>query len=201
MRDVQQLEKLAALGVDYAGLIFHTASPRFVDEHLAGLIRGVPIPKIGVFVNAPIATMLAQAEAFQLHGIQLHGQESPDCCATLRSHGYTVFKCLQPTDGWSEAEWQPYTSKTDYLLFDSKGPLAGGNGVQWNWKFLKQYTGTIPFFLSGGIGAEDVAALMEISHPMLTGIDVNSKFEFQPGLKNMNQLEQFIATLKSVNYE
>lgn len=197
MRDVRQLEKLVGLGVDYAGLIFHAPSPRFVDEHLAGLIRAVPINKIGVFVNAPLAAMLAQAEAFQLHGLQLHGQESPDCCATIRSHGYTVIKCLQPTAGWSEAEWQPYTSNTDYLLFDSKGPLAGGNGVSWNWNFLEKYNGNLPFFISGGIGVEAVHKLLKLQHPMLAGVDVNSKFELQPALKNMEQLSFFVSSIKS----
>jgi phosphoribosylanthranilate isomerase len=197
MRQKENIEALEALKPDFMGLIFYEKSAR----HAEGMakpkqIRAMrAIQKVGVFVNAPEAYMVRQIEQYALRMVQLHGQESPDTCAFMQSLGVNVIKVFSVGDGFDFASLRPYEDHVDYFLFDTKGKLPGGNGVRFNWEILQDYNSEKPFFLSGGIGPESVDKLRQFSHPQLFALDINSRFEIEPGLKDIEKIRAFQKSL------
>lgn len=193
MEDLRVAEKL---GFDYAGMIFYEKSPRFVQGKLspeeAKSCSG--IKKIGVFVNADKSYILQQIDHYQLDLIQLHGDESPEFCATLRKQ-IPVMKAFRIKAIEDLQKASGYEGCCDYFLFDSPGKLYGGNGTTFEWNLLKKYDGYTPFFLSGGIGQEEIPALKNFDHPKWLGIDINSRFETAPGIKDKTILKQFLWDL------
>lgn len=190
----EDLQQLVAYEVNYAGFIFYERSPRFAGNKLdARTIREMKgITKIGVFVNAPVEQVLRIASDYELHMVQLHGDETPAYCAQLRSE-ITVIKSFRIGDNviWEEL-LSPYLDVTDYFLFDTEaGKAYGGTGKRFDWSLLERYPYTKPFFLSGGIGPEQAAELLLLDMPSLFAVDVNSKFETHPGIKDMKKLQHF----------
>lgn len=187
---------MAKLPIAYAGLNFYPKTPRFVKGKLepdaAKEVKG--IQKVGVFVNADKDYILEYTKAYGLDAIQLHGEESPEFCESLQAEipVIKVFKIKEETD---LAQVKAYEGKVSKLLFDTKGKYPGGNGIVFNWDLLQNYTGSTPFFLSGGIGPEQASALKEFEHPAWEAIDINSRFEDAPGKKNMDSLKQFLWDL------
>lgn len=178
--------------VDYIGFIFAEQSPRFTEET-------IPTPgkqRVGVFVNAPLETILQAIQTHALSTVQLHGDESPEYCAAL-PEAITVMKAFGIADASDLQAIAAYESAIDYVLFDTKSPERGGSGKPFDWAILDQYEGTTPFFLSGGIGPESVPALRDFKHPRFYGIDLNSRFELQPGIKDAPLIQTFIQLLNT----
>jgi phosphoribosylanthranilate isomerase len=197
MRDSENLQSLITLKPDYVGFIFYPKSKRFVtDFPQVNFLEN--IKKVGVFVNETIDEVLKIVEKYQLHAVQLHGDETPEYCEEIikrsrkaTSYPIEIFKAFSVDDDFDFSKTDAYQNLCNYLLFDTKGKDYGGNGVKFNWEVLKKYTGETPFLLSGGITKNDAAAIKKIKHNAFAGVDVNSGFEIAPALKNINDLKEF----------
>ncbi len=189
MKYQDNINEVAALQPDYLGFIFHEESPRNFD----GLIPELPknIQKVGVFVDQKIEFISNQMEKHQLSVIQLHGHESTEICRILKSTNAKVIKVFSIKDAFDFTVLTPYEDVCDYFLFDTKGKLPGGNGYAFDWSVLNNYPSTKPFFLSGGIGIDQIENLKQFQLSKASkycyAIDVNSKFEIEPGLKNIEE--------------
>ena len=190
------IQEVAALQPDYLGFIFYEKSPRFCNGELPEIPN--TIAKVGVFVNAPLSEILNKIKAYNLQLVQLHGEESPEICEVLRLINIKVIKTFSIDDTFDFETLRPYEPVCDYFLFDTKGKHYGGNGTTFNWEILKKYPSQKPFFLSGGIGLEEISKLKQLNLPIYA-VDVNSKFETEPGLKNSNACKKIIQILKQHN--
>ena len=195
MRSPDNINSLSALAPDYMGFIFWEHSKRFVSDETPQLPYS--IKKTGVFVDASVDYILDTIANHQLQALQLHGKESPDFCKKLKSKELEIIKAFSVGKSFEFSDLEAYDSVCDYFLFDTKGDLPGGNGTRFNWSLLRDYAATKPFFLSGGIGPKDqdaIASIINLNLP-LYALDINSKFEREPGLKNIEIIKQFKATL------
>lgn len=209
-------KEVAALQPDYLGFIFWEPSSRYFDGHIPDLPNN--IKKVGVFVNASIDEVIEKVKRYGLNAVQLHGKETPEYCDALRqpelvsgSHDgilkqvqhnvFDVIKVFSIKDDFDFSILKSYENVCDYYLFDTKGKLPGGNGYTFNWSVLKNYPSTKPYFLSGGIGLENTEDVLSfLSKPeskYCYAIDINSKFETDPGLKNIEKLKEFKNKLTS----
>jgi len=158
---------------------------------------GGNIEKAGVFVNAKEEYVNSKIADYQLDYVQLHGDESPEYCTTIKTKNpqIKVVKVFSVGESFDFEKTEKYTDVVDLFLFDTKGKERGGNGFKFNWEILQEYQGETPFMLSGGISLEDVEAVKAFKHPKLWGIDVNSGFESEPGMKKADEVSQFIEAL------
>jgi phosphoribosylanthranilate isomerase len=189
----EDLDKLVELGVHYAGFIFYEKSPRFAGSKLdARTVRETKgILKVGVFVNAPLEQVKQLISSYGLHLVQLHGDEDPAYCAALQSL-VPVIRAFRVGEDIDWATLEEFVPVTNYFLFDTAaGKAYGGTGKLFNWDLLNTYPYDHPFFLSGGIGPEQLDDLLAFEHPALFAADVNSKFETAPGVKDMDKVQQF----------
>ena len=177
--------------VDFLGTIQFSQSPRYFPREL-----NTAIPTIGVFVNETRDAIISKSEAFNLSGIQLHGNETPELCSSLPKH-LTVIKAFAIGAIGDFEKTSAYDGHVDYFLFDTATTNYGGSGRKFNWDLLEHYTGITPFFLSGGIAPEDIDALSQLKHECMTGIDINSRFELEPCIKDSAAVLTFIQQLKS----
>ena len=195
MRLKKNILDLAALAPDYMGFIFWEHSQRFVTKTTPSLPKS--IKKTGVFVDATLDYIQEQIETHHLAAIQLHGNESPEFCSSVQSTGASVIKSFAVDPAFAFTTLAPYRAVCDFFLFDTKGPLPGGNGYRFDWSLLKAYPFEKPFFLSGGIGPEDAPTLkkiLDLNLP-LYAVDINSKFETEPGIKQRDTIQAFIKEL------
>ena len=195
MKYPENIIEVGALLPDYMGFIFWEKSARYFGGEIPNLPKS--IKKVGVFVNATLEAILEKIETHDLQAIQLHGHESVEFCERLKKNipNLTeVIKVFSILDTFDFAELKPFEKVCDYFLFDTKGKLPGGNGTTFDWKVLENYSSTKPFFLSGGIGLEEMDAVNEILKTNLSvyAIDVNSKFEIEPGFKNIELLKLMV---------
>lgn len=193
----ENIADLMQLPINYVGFIFYKKSPRCVGEDLSfDYVRSIPkhIKKVGVFVNEDCNTVFNRIAHYDLDMVQLHGEETPEICTDLKPH-VEIIKAFQIHDDFDFKQLESYLAVVDYFLFDSLSKNYGGSGKSFNWQILKNYTYNIPFFLSGGIGEEHADKLKQLNIPQLKAIDLNSKFESKPGLKNTEQIKQFIIKL------
>ncbi|SEW22569.1 phosphoribosylanthranilate isomerase [Chitinophaga sp. YR573] len=193
----EDLLKLVEYQVDYAGFIFYEKSPRFAGSKLdPRTIRETKeIKKVGVFVDAPLEQVRRTITDYGLDMVQLHGDETPGYCASI---DIPVVKAFRVRTNISWDSIQPYIAVTDYFLFDTDaGNAYGGTGIKFNWELLNNYPYEHPFFLSGGIGPEQLNELLEFKHPALFAVDVNSKFETHPGVKDMEKVKPFTEQIQS----
>lgn len=190
MRDKNNISDLIEIQPDFIGLIFHEKSPRNVEIHTKTSIPS-DIGTVGVFVNETEGFVLDKINEFDLKYIQLHGSESPHFCKNIKRLNRKVIKAFNIHPEFDFSELEEYEPYSDYFLFDAFGKNAGGNGITFDWNLLDNYKGDTPFFLSGGIDAEMAENLRTINHPMYKGVDVNSKFEIEPGLKNIEKIKLF----------
>lgn len=209
MREPDNILEIAQLPVNWLGFIFYANSPRAVKPGLGKWLKGQEAAlsgkkRVGVFVNAEIEEVLNAVHDFQLDLVQLHGEESQEYCQLIRNLMETtsmrkaqLMKVFQVGEVFDFNRVYPYAAHCAYVLFDTKGKNYGGNGEQFNWGLLQQYQGVTPFLLSGGIGPEDAVELQAFRHPQLYGIDLNSKFETAPGVKDPALLKSFLKTLKN----
>jgi phosphoribosylanthranilate isomerase len=192
MKYPNNILEVGALLPDYMGFIFWAKSARYFD----GIIPELPktIKKVGVFVNESSAIIEAKIAQYNLQAVQLHGQESVEFCLELKTKlnaTIEIIKVFSADENFDFSILKPFENACDYFLFDTKGKLPGGNGTTFDWKVLSNYPSTKPFFLSGGIGIEEIEAVKKLSKTNLPlfAIDVNSKFEIEPGLKNIERLK------------
>lgn len=195
MTEADNIRAIEQLGVDMIGFIFYPKSPRCLCEKPQYL--PLQAKRIGVFVNESKENILMYADRFSLNYIQLHGNESPDYCRTLHNNGLRLIKAFSislPKDLFDVSD---YDGLCNYYLFDTKTPQYGGSGNQFDWNILHRYNGSTPFLLSGGINPYSVKAIKEFHHPRLAGIDLNSRFETAPGLKDVERIEIFLKELRN----
>ncbi|MFZ9660700.1 MAG: phosphoribosylanthranilate isomerase [Chitinophagaceae bacterium] len=210
MTSIEQIRLLDQLGVEFAGMIFYPNSPRYIRKfsiNANDLKREkLNINRVGVFVNASLDEILKEVDEWRLHMVQLHGDESPKFCEQVSNH-VTTIKAFRVSED-DDLEWKiyPYHPFVDMYLFDSgwKGNTTraveyGGTGLHFNWDLIEKTNMVKPFFLSGGIGLDDIDSLtkFESRQKNLFAVDVNSKFEVSPGIKDMNMIASFMESLKN----
>ncbi len=195
MRDPRNIEALTALEPDYMGFIFYGKSKRFVGDMDPVLVRSLPasIKPTGVFVNETLEEVLRIARQYKLTALQLHGAESPEYCQLIKDQlpNIEVIKAFGVDENFNFDLLNNYQGLVDYFLFDTQTTEHGGSGKTFDWAVLKQYQLNVPYFLSGGIGLDQVAQIKEIVDPRLYAVDVNSRFEISPAFKNIDQLTTF----------
>jgi phosphoribosylanthranilate isomerase len=195
MKFTQNREEVEKLPVDFLGFIFYPKSKRFVGENTdPGLFTSAKT-KVAVFVNENAFEILGLAKNLGFDYVQLHGKENPKTCQLLKNQGLKVIKAFNLNEDFDFASLNTYEKSVDYFLFDTKTDLPGGSGKKFNWEILEKYKENVPFFLSGGIGPEDTEAIKKLQHPQLFGIDLNSGFEDEPGVKNIETLKTFITNI------
>lgn len=197
MKYPDNIKELGQLPIDYMGMIFYEKSPRFVDRLTDSDLQTLPkeIKHVGVFVNADADYIKTKIKEYSLDIIQLHGNESPEFCKELNST-IPVVRAFSISEVKDLEKTEAYEGTAKLFLFDTKTPQYGGSGQKFDWNILNEYKGNTPFLLSGGISADDVESIKAIRHPLFYGIDLNSKFELEPGLKDIRLLQQFIKSLK-----
>lgn len=192
--------EVATLQPDYLGFIFYKNSTRNFEDSISTLPEG--IKKVGVFVDEKVEVIVDKVEKHKLDAIQLHGHESPETCRILKSTSKEIIKVFSIKDHFNFKILEPYEGVCDYFLFDTKGKLPGGNGYTFNWNVLKDYPSTKPYFLSGGIGLDEIEKILSFMQMQESqycyAIDVNSKFEIEPGLKKIEDLEKFKSLISHV---
>ena len=202
MRNPSNILEIAELEPDIMGFIFYRFSQRYagetIDKTLLSQISS-SVSKAGVFVNENEDQITAAVRKYSLDMVQLHGDESPSLCRNLKEKGITVIKAFSMSRDNPFSQCNEYSSFADYFLFDAPGTGYGGSGKQFNWKMLEDYNFNKPFFLSGGISPDDVYKISEIKHPSLFGIDINSRFEIMPGVKDTESIRNFITAIRKID--
>jgi len=206
MTSTEQVMQLDEMGVEFAGFIFYPKSPRYVYKFMPRpeikKIKGKGINKVGVFVNAPVEEVLQTVDDCGLYIVQLHGDETPKYCEKIADY-VTVVKAFRLRED-DNVLWKvkDYQDVADMFLFDTEGAGYGGTGRKFDWKMLHDLAIRKPFFLSGGIDPDDTDRLREFAKdPVakdLFSIDVNSKFEVAPGVKDMHKLKDFVTSIKQI---
>ena len=229
MKYKDNIQAVAKLQPDYLGFIFYEKSVRHLNKTIPDLPNS--IKKVGVFVDEELEAVLEKIKEFNLQAVQLHGNESPEYCLELKRHyekrndevissketdchdfpkksrndnTLEIIKVFSIKDQFNFDALQPYEAVCDYYLFDTKGKLPGGNGYTFNWAVLENYPSTKPYFLSGGIGLNEIEKIKSFKESPASKycyvIDVNSKFEIEPGLKNIEDLEKFKKHVTSSDF-
>lgn len=195
----EDIMELIPLNISRLGFIFYHMSKRYVyGKLIEDGLKEIPkhIKKTGVFVNAEIAEIEQIINRYQLDSIQLHGDESPDFCRHFRTKT-EVIKTISIKDESSFETATLYQDACNLFLFDTHSEFYGGTGKTFDWKWLEVYTLDKPFYLSGGISLENFDEIKKIKHKRLIGIDINSKFEIRPGIKDIEKIRQLISIMNS----
>lgn len=193
MKYEENITAVAKLMPDFMGFIFYNKSKRFAESPINDLeIKDLPknIIKVGVFVNASIENILKKTEQYNLNLIQLHGNEPVTFCEKLKSH-VDISKAFGVDGNFDFEKTKAYEPHCSYFLFDTKTINYGGSGKKFNWEILDKYKGNVPFFIAGGLTLQDVGNLADLKHPNFFGVDINSGFEIEPGLKNPEEIKFF----------
>ena len=224
MKYQDNIKEVATLQPDYLGFIFYEKSARYFQEDIPEISQ--TIKKVGVFVDADFNDVIEKIKTHNLQAVQLHGAESPEYCLKLKHHyeekydeiisskkpdchdfsqkslnykKIEIIKVFSIKDQFNFDDLKPYELVCDYYLFDTKGKLPGGNGYTFDWNILKDYPSTKPYFLSGGIGLDEIENIKSFIKSNASkncfSIDVNSQFEIEPGLKNIEILQEFKSEL------
>ncbi|HSY62008.1 MAG TPA: phosphoribosylanthranilate isomerase [Cytophaga sp.] len=198
MKYPDNVSAVAALAPDYMGFIFYKPSKRYCGETLTPeFVNTLPasIIKTGVFVNESLEEVLRICSAFGFKAVQLHGHETPEFCLSCKKAGLEVIKVFHVGKTMDRSVLEPYKKVADYFLFDTKTPEFGGSGNRFNWEILKEYDNEIALFLSGGIDESILAELDTLKKVNIYALDINSRFELQPGLKDIEQIKKFKSSL------
>jgi phosphoribosylanthranilate isomerase len=204
LRDTENLKEIAALGPDFVGFIFYDQSPRFVGDDLnEEVVKALPrsIRKVGVFVNASPDYILRSVKKYDFQYVQLHGNENPEYCRSLRNRGLSLIKAFRVDESFNFSMLNNYKAHCDFFLFDAKGDQPGGNGITFDWSILKRYDNEKPFFISGGIGLDNLDQLAALKGMKLYGVDVNSQVEISPGVKDVAKVKELITRLRPIEEE
>lgn len=198
MKYLENIQQVAALQPDYLGFIFYPKSLRNFEGDIPEINEN--IKKTGVFVNASVGFVVDKVKQYGFKAVQLHGTESVEYCQQLNSYDIDIelFKVFSIKDEFDFSVLTNYEPFVNYFLFDTKGKDKGGNGYTFDWSVLNHYSSTKPFILSGGIGVDEVEKVKEILKTDLPiyALDINSKFEIEPGMKNIGLLQEFLKEIK-----
>lgn len=199
MKLAANIAAVAALRPDYLGFIFYDKSPRLISDVSAELIKYIPaeIKTVGVFVDEELDVVKKKINLYQLKAVQLHGSESPGYCAALKSifGKIEVIKAFGVDEDFDFNVLKEYMDAVDFFLFDTKTKAHGGSGKTFDWKMLDNYKLDKPYFLSGGIDLQHAAAIKQIKDSKLYALDINSRFEVEPGVKDVEKVKAFINIL------
>ena len=198
LREAENVIALAEIKPDFMGFIFYEKSPRYFLNAIHPInIKTLPaeIKKVGVFVDQSTEYILSVCQEHRLDSVQLHGSETPDQCNKLKAEGLQVIKAFSVLNEDDLDATENYFSAVSAYLFDTKGAQKGGTGIRFNWEILSQRRFHKPFFLSGGIGPEHVSEIKYFQHPDLFAVDINSRFEISPGVKNIESVKTFLGEL------
>ena len=199
MKQAANIAAVAELQPDYLGFIFYQKSPRFISEVSAELIKYVPatIKTTGVFVDEDVQVVKQHIVKYNLKAVQLHGSEAADYCDELKSIGVEVIKAFGIDGDFKFERLSAYLNVVDYFLFDTQTAAHGGSGKVFDWGLLQNYKFQKPYFLSGGIYLKHVLTIKQINDPRLYAIDLNSKFELEPGLKDVEKLKELFKEINT----
>ena len=210
MRDSENIRQLAKLNVDYMGFIFYPLSKRFVGIPDKNVLTSLPasIKKTGVFVDTNIEVIADKVSYYQLDAVQLHGAEPPEFCRSLssilqneqRGKKIELIKAFGLFSEFNFNDLNAYQDEVDYFLFDTKTSYHGGSGITFDWNILKEYAGQKPYFLSGGLSAKNMAGIIDFADRRLYGVDLNSRFETETGIKDISKLEAAFQLIRDQKY-
>ncbi|HEY4194146.1 MAG TPA: phosphoribosylanthranilate isomerase [Mucilaginibacter sp.] len=197
LKHPDNINAVACLGPDYVGFICYAPSPRYATDLQAETLAALPksIYKTAVFVNEDAETINKLIATYNFDAIQLHGNEDPAFCKSFVNK-VTVIKAFGLDKDFNFERLNDFAGSVDYFLFDTKTDLHGGSGQSFDWTLLDNYKLDIPFFLSGGLGLDNLDEVRSIKHPQFYGVDLNSKFEIEPGLKDIDKLKKAFELLK-----
>lgn len=197
LREPGNILGVMQLRLDWIGLIFYPGSPRFIPDpaslRFLNDFPGRPLT-VGVFVNQGIAEVQRISKTVQIDAVQLHGSESPEFCNDLKQKGFSIIKAFGIRSGFDFNLTAPYDGIADFFLFDSPGRKQGGTGEQFDWTLLNKYNGNTPFLLSGGLSGNTKTFP---DHGKMAGIDLNSRFETAPGIKDVESLKKFLKQFRN----
>ena len=200
MKFAANVAAVASLQPDYLGFIFYDKSPRLISDVSAELIKYIPseIRTVGVFVDEDLEVVQKKVNLYQLKAVQLHGGESPQYCAALKNNfnSLEVIKAFGVDEYFDFSILNAYAAVVDYFLFDTKTKAHGGSGKTFDWKILDGYPLDKPYFLSGGIDLEHAAAINAMEDSRLYTLDINSRFEVEPGVKDAEKIKEFIKEME-----
>jgi len=200
MKYQANIKALAALEPDFMGFIFYPPSKRFIGvefekqdiEHLNPAIK-----RTAVFVNAQFHEIVEFANLYGIKTLQLHGNEPPELCEQLKQKGFSIIKAFGVDENFNFDVLLNYENHIDFFLFDTKTSEFGGSGLSFNWDILQKYQLEKPFLLSGGLSLENLAEVLKIENKHFYGVDLNSKFEIEPGLKDIEKLKKAFELIKA----
>lgn len=206
MRETDNVRNLTELNPDYVGFIFYLHSKRFVGDLHADATASVSSPskKTGVFVNETMDAMADAVIQYDLDAVQLHGDESGEFCRTFRKFLHNmqtekrveIIKAFGISEVFDFGQLDDYEDFVDYYLFDTQTPEHGGSGLAFEWSILENYQGKKPYFLSGGLSPDNIDAIKEIKDVRFYGVDLNSKFESEPGVKDIDKLREVFDRIR-----
>lgn len=190
MKHLDNIHAVDGLGVDYLGFIFYSKSKRDASNVIPHDLKNIRAKKVGVFVNESLRFISDKISSYGLEAVQLHGDESPELCLELKNLGVEVFKVFSVGESFNFKTLEPYKKVVSYFLFDTKGKERGGNGFTFDWSLLKNYDNEVPLILSGGLSPENMDDAKNINGLNLYALDLNSGFEKEPGLKDVELLRK-----------
>ena len=190
MREPENVQEVLRIEPDLMGFIFYEQSERFVGDAVPDFAAETDCKRVGVFVNESLEGLTQKYRKHNLDLVQLHGDETVEYVEQLHGKGVPAMKVFRISDSIDNQLMTRFAPYCDYFLFDTKVDGYGGSGQKFDWKLLGDYAVDVPFFLSGGINLEDLEEITKMQLPMMAGIDVNSRFEIEPGLKDISKLEK-----------
>jgi phosphoribosylanthranilate isomerase len=199
LTDPVNTEEIAGTSPDYMGFIFYPGSKRYVgNKPDPSLFSNIPegIQKTGVFVSEEPSRIIETVNIYRLDLVQLHGDESPEYCNILKESGLIIIKAFGISNDFRFITLDQYMDVCEYFLFDAKSGSQGGSGMKFDWNKINEYEFNKPFFLGGGIGPEDASVIKKINHKNLFAVDINSRFEIRPGIKESSKVKEFIDEIK-----
>jgi len=200
LKDKENIKAVAALAPDYMGFIFYGLTPRFVGEFPLENLDGISstVIKTAVFVNETAENISALIDKYKFDAIQLHGSEGPELCALFKGR-VKVIKAFGLSADFDFEQLNAYADHVDFFLFDTRTNIYGGSGQSFDWAILDNYELDIPFFLSGGLSLDNLDEVKNITHPQFYGVDLNSRFEISPAMKDIDKLEKAFALIKQID--
>ena len=200
MKYSQNIEDISLLKPDYMGFIFYENSARFIGNQLSkATFQSIPTStkKVAVFVNESLENIEEIYQKYHFDFIQLHGNETPEFCRKLKSKGINIIKAFAVNEDFDFTILADFEEFCELFLFDTKGIYFGGNGQSFDWNLLHKYHLNTPFFLSGGVGLENIQAALNFKHPLLFGLDLNSRLELNTAIKSVEITAQIFKTIRT----
>jgi len=204
LRDPGNIQQIIDLGPNFIGAVFYPNSKRFAGDTLLPIQMqnlDTAIKKVAVFVDSDLKLLADTVKSYFFNAVQLHGNESVEYCENVKKilPGIDVIKAFQISGSFDPKMIESYAGTVDYVLFDSASDQFGGSGQTFDWTILNDYAKGAPFFLSGGIGCDNIVAAREFieEHPLGFGVDASSKLEKEPGVKAITLVQKFIEGIKS----